>query len=104
MSVWAAGQESEQGTQGQKEVADVRGRLCEILVKCLAFSRCQFPRVLREVAGLSPRPSPTHLKTPEAEKSSTGQCHPRDYEMSWHSLTAGKGFQKPRVQLACQGQ
>lgn len=58
MSVWAIGQESEQGTQEQKEVADVRGRPCEILVRCLAFSGRQFPQVLRKVAGVSPGPLP----------------------------------------------
>lgn len=62
MSVWAVGQESEQRTQRHKEVTGVKGRPCEILVKCPAFSGHQFTRVLRIASGS--RPFPTYLKTP----------------------------------------
>lgn len=58
MSVWAVGQESEQRTQGHKEVTGVRGRPFEILVKCLAFSGHQFTRVLRIASGVAPDPFP----------------------------------------------
>lgn len=56
MSVWALGQESEQGTHEQKEVTDMGA--CEIMVKCLAFFVPQFTQMLRKVAGLSPDPFP----------------------------------------------
>lgn len=57
MSIWALGQESEQGTHEQKKVTDMGGA-CEIMVKCLAFSVPQFTQMLSKVAGLSPDPFP----------------------------------------------
>lgn len=78
----------------------MRGRLCEILVKCLAFSGRQFSRVLRKVAGV-PKDSWTLRKQAlPGITPGTMKCP----WLSWHNLTAGKGLQNHRVQLACQGQ
>lgn len=61
MSVWALGQESEQGTHEQKEVTDMAGRGRGGYVRSwssVLLSLPQFTKMLSKVAGLSPDPFP----------------------------------------------
>lgn len=57
MSVWALGQESEQGTHEQKEVTDMAEGHVRSWSNVL-LSLPQFTQMLRKVAGLSPDPFP----------------------------------------------